>query len=52
MDASTISFLILAPVLIGVTLHARRQGVERRDQTLLGAVSALCGMGAAVSAIV
>lgn len=52
MDASTISFLILTPVLVGATLHAWRQGAERRDLALLGTVSALCGVGAAVTAIV
>ena len=51
-DAVTLFFAVLAATLVAVTAHAWRLGNEKRDVVLLGAFGGLCGVGAAVSAIV
>lgn len=52
MDTGTLLFSILTLCLAGITFHAWRLGNEKRDVALLGVFSGLCGVGAAVSAIV
>lgn len=51
MDTITFVFAVLTLCLIGVTLHARRLGNEKRDVVLLGVFSGFLGAGTAVSAL-
>jgi hypothetical protein len=41
----------LAATMLGVTLHARRLGNERRDVALLGAVAGPLGAGSVAAAV-
>lgn len=52
MDTATLLFAIMTATLAGVALHAWRLGNEKRDVALLGACSGLCGVGAAVAAVI
>jgi uncharacterized membrane protein YadS len=52
MDSTTIAFGLMTLTLAGVAWHARRLGNDRRDVALLGAFSGLCGVGAAVAAVI
>lgn len=52
MDSSTIAFGLMTLTLAGVAWHARRLGNDGRDVVLLGAFSGLCGVGAAVAAVI
>jgi hypothetical protein len=51
MDPSTLLVAILILCLVGVTFHAWRLGLEKRDVMLLGVCSALMGMAMSVTAI-
>jgi hypothetical protein len=52
MDNTTLALATLAITQAGVSLHAWRLGNEKRDVALLGAMSALCGVGTIASAVV
>jgi hypothetical protein len=49
MDTSTLLLAILTATLASVSFHAWRLGNEKRDVTLLGVFSGLCGVGTAVT---
>jgi 4-amino-4-deoxy-L-arabinose transferase-like glycosyltransferase len=51
MDTLTIFFAVLTLCLVGVTVHAKRLGNEKRDVAFLGVFSGLLALGTAVSAI-
>jgi hypothetical protein len=52
MDSITLTLLIFAVALVGVTLHAWRLGNERRDVALLGSFAGMAGLGAVVAAAI
>ena len=52
MDIDAALIASLAATLVAVTISARKLGNEKRDVALLGAISAVLGLGAAVVAAV
>jgi len=52
MDTVFLSLSILTVVVMWVTFDAWRTGSEMRDIKLMGVVSAILGVGTAVSALV
>lgn len=52
MDTVVLLLIIMAATMFAVTFHAWRLGNERRDVVLLGTVGGLCGVGAALVAVI
>ncbi|MCC7227148.1 MAG: hypothetical protein IT507_10685 [Burkholderiaceae bacterium] len=50
MNASTLLLATLTATLAGVTFHAWKLGNEKRDVSLLGVFSGLCGVGTPITA--